>query len=175
MSVSVRSPSTAKLSFSATLNVFAMTLSGRNAFGSLTRRLMLTFMSDALSVRPPACMMKSSTVSLSAYLYTPGYCTSPRIVSVRSDIFSVLVATKSTSFSFNGMSATRPLIMPSMSTLTTSSVRSAFMRCITAREVIASSVTPSACSMSERTLFTCSPRLYIPGRNTAPFTSTVLA
>ena len=175
MSTKPGSPSTTKPSFNAKLYVLAITESLTVALGSLTRRATSTFVVEADSVSPPAWRMKSSMVSLSAYLYIPGYCTSPWMVMVRSTIASWRVGTNKTSFSLKGMSATLPLIMPPRSTLNTSSVRSAFILCITPRLVKACSVIPSACSMSVRTLLICSPSWYMPGRNTAPFISTVFS
>ena len=75
----------------------------------------------------------------------------------------------------NGTSATVPSMMPFKSTDTTSWVRFGFIRRITARESIASSVRPSAVSIKLRTLLTFSPRLYIPGRKTAPLISTIFS
>ena len=87
----------------------------------------------------------------------PGYTTSPCMLIVCSFIAVCLVGMKSTSFSFKGMSATRPSMIPCMSTGMTRRVRSAFIRCMTARAVKASSVSPSACCTSERTLLMPSP------------------
>ena len=150
-----------------------MTESVLRALGLTMRRATSTLVVDADSLSPPACSTKSSSVSLAAYLYMPGYITSPCMVTVCCCIISPFVGTNSTSFFCRGMSATLPLIMPSMSTGITSKVRSGRMRCITARAVKASSVMPSACSISVRTLLMEPPTWYMPGRNTAPFTSAI--
>ena len=94
---------------------------------------------------------------------------------VRCSCASVRVGMKSTSSFCIGMSATRPVRIPSTSTEITSSVRSAFLRCKTACGANATSVNPSAASINPRTLLMRPPTSYIPGRNTAPLISTMFS
>ena len=97
------------------------------------------------------------------------------MVNIRSSCTSVLVGTNKTSSFCSGISAALPSKIPSTSTEMTSKVRSAFIRCITACGPNATSVSPSAASTKSRTVFICPPTSYMPGRNTAPFISTMFS
>ena len=137
------------------------------------RRKTSTLASEAASVSPPACRIRSPMVVFSAYWYVPGKATSPLMVSVCSPFISSVLGTNSTSPLRRGTSAAVPFRIPSMSTDTISSERSSFRRCITARVRKASSRRPSAACNRPRTVCNSPPSWYCPSCITAPRTSTM--
>ena len=120
------------------------------AEGSMIRRATSTRAVEATGSRPPACIMRSSTVEPCAYGKVPGRDTSPWMVRSPRSSSSPTLEMTIMSLRRSSMSGAAPARMAPRSRASTSRERSGFSRYSITRPVYASSWRPSALLIRSR-------------------------